>query len=235
MRLKDLKEKYHVHDYEGLVQLYSKTEHGNRIAIKFIWYVKKHTTQGYFYVEGFKPTSKLDILEANIKEHVSNLPYDAEYYIPTYRKGLFEELIIHDYMTQTLGFEGNDFYKLKDKNIYGFQTSDITISFNGLSDIKGLNGDGMKEEVSVSLWTGDYSWISVKCKREVEAIKRAIDSILKPLLITQSVNYINLSDKMETLEEVDIIMNKFLLTSTNLKVNIKEHLKEQLLEMASKL
>lgn len=252
MTLKDLKEKYDVQAYEKdsmfgrMYVLYSKTEQGKRIATKFIWYVYK-TDTGSFYVKGYKPTTKFDVLEKQIEDKIASLPYDAEYYIPTFRKGYFEEMVIHDYMCDILGFSTGDwrtsrrgFYKLADKNVYGFVTSDIKMSFNGLDCRVGdyetwATGEHLPKEVEVSLHSEKGGWIGVKCKRDVESIKKAIDGLLKPLLVTDSVTFMEKAEKLDSVEDIDIVMNKITNNLEHIKIDYKPHLKAKLLEMAEKL
>ena len=124
-------------------------------------------------------------------------------------------------------------YTLSKKNIYGYRSTDISITFWGLE--QGFGDDGVAEEVSVNLWTDKYSWVSVKCRRNVEDIKKAIDSILKPLLVTESVSLLNLAEKLNTSEDVDVIINKITGALEKVGGDIKSHMKKQLLEMAAKL
>jgi len=235
MRLKDLKEKYNVYKHEDHIQLWSKTERGMRMVDKYIWHIKKHTTGGYYFVEGFKPTSDMQVLESQIAQHVAKLPYASEYYVPTYRKGLTEELIIHDYMDSIgLGKQGlSDVYMLNKKNIYGYRSTDIRITFWGLES--GFGDDGVAEDISINLWTREWSWISVKCKRNVEDIKKGIQAILKPLLVTESVSLLSLAEKLDTVEDVNVMMNKFTGALEKVSGDIKSHMKRQLLEMVEKL
>jgi hypothetical protein len=235
MTIKEIKEDYTVYKHEDHIQLWSKTEHGMRMAYKYVWHIKKSDKYGYYFVEGFKPTNKLEELKTQIQQHLANLPYDSEYFIPTYRAGLTEELIIHDYM-DSIGFSKqgySDTYKVTKKNIYGYRSTDIQLTFWGLE--RSFGEDGVSEEVSVNLWTSDWSWVSVKCKRNVEDIKKGISAILKPLLMTESVSLLGLAENLETIEDVEVMMNQFTLSLQNIKVDMKAHLKMQLLEMADKL
>lgn len=235
MTLKELKEDYNVYKHDGHIQLWSKTEHGMRMCMKYIWHIKKSDKPGHYFVEGFKPTSKLQELKNQIEQHVAGLSYDAEYFIPTYRPGLTEELIIHDYM-DSIGLSKNGFdsaYTLNKKNIYGYRSTDIQMTFWGLE--AGFGDSGNAEEVSINLWTSGWSWVSVKCKRNVEDIKKGIDSILKPLLITESVSLLDMSEKLETTGDVNLILNQITGAFEKVGVDIKSYMKVQLLEMASKL
>jgi hypothetical protein len=202
--------------------------------MKYIWHIKKSDKSGHYFVEGFKPTNKLQELKNQIQQHVASLPYDAEYFIPTYREGLSEYLIIHDYM-DSIGFKTgmSDTYSLKEKNIYGYRTTDIHMTFWGLRE--GFGDDGNAKEISINLWRSQYSWVSVKCKRNVEDIKAGIQAILKPLLVTESVSLLTLADKLETQQDVDVMVNELSGVLQSTEGSLRTHMKMQLLEMAAKL
>jgi len=236
MKVQDLKINYQVSKEDGSFHLYSLTEMGKRSPIKYLCSVKKHNSEK-FYVEGCEPTSKFDVLQEQIKNKIESYEYDSEYYNPCYRKGVFEELIIHDYLI-SLGFENvdGDTYILSDKNIYGFNTSDISVSVWGLSALGDVLKNGSpNEEVAVILHTGFASWIEVKCKRNVNDIKKGIDGLLKPLLLTDSVNLITKSEKLQSIGDIDILMHKLTMSLDHSKLDVKSYLKKQLLEIANKL
>ncbi len=236
MRVKDLELDYKVLRQDGDFHLHSLTEHGQRSPIKYLCSVKKHSDT-HFYVDSYEPTSKLSVLQEQIKNKIESYEYDSEYYNPCYRQGVFEELIIHDYL-RSLGFEhvNDDTYTLGDKNIYGFNTAKITLSIWSLSAFNDVYKDGKpKDNVDVVLWTGDWSFVQVSCKRNVKDIKKGIDGLLKPLLITDSVNLITKSEKLQTVGDIDILMKRITSSLDIQKKDVKTYLKEQLLEIASKL
>jgi hypothetical protein len=215
----------------------------NRMVYKYFCLITREGAK--FFVEGFEPTDKINVLKSQIEQYVASLKYDSGYFNPHFIPGLTEELIIYDYMHE-IGFERpryttNDVYVPSNKNIYGYKSNDITISFNGLNKwenrFSGLpKSDDLPKEVSINLWTGPYSWISVKTKREVDAIKEGIDSLLKPLLVTDSVNSFSMSEKLENATmDMDILLKKLsdsLDTSTE---DFKSTLKSRLLEIAENI
>lgn len=244
MTLKDIKTRFHVssHKHDGKYLIHSLEPGGSRLVHKYLCSINKNK-QGKFFVDGFEPTGNIDVLSKQINDYVSSLEFDSEYYYPLYRPGVFEELFIKDYMT-SIGFKcnGNGSYSLKDKNIYNFNSSDITISFNGLdswkntSDDKGEEWGGIlfdnSKEIEVILHTGRYSWISSKCKRNCKEIRTTIDTILKPLFISDSVDNFNRADKLNDVEDIDLIMNKINdkmeLSSGSYKQELKKRLQETL-------
>jgi hypothetical protein len=176
---------------------------------------------------------------------VASLKYDSGYFNPHFIPGLTEELIIYDYMRE-IGFErpmysSGDVYAPSKKNIYGYNSTDITISFNGLDKWENRSGglpksDELPEEVTINLWTGPYSWISVKTKREVESIKEGIDSLLKPLLVTESANSFSMSEKLENATmDMDILLKKLTNSLDQSTDDFKSTLKSRLLEIAGKI
>lgn len=80
------------------------------------------------------------------------------------------------------------------------------------------------------LHTGNYSWVEVIVNRDVENIKKGIDSILKPLLLTDSVSNLNKSELLKNVSNIDIYMNAI---TTNLSIvsqEYKDTLKQKLTE-----
>ena len=215
----------------------------NRMVYKYFCLITKNGTK--FFVEGFEPTNKIYVLKSQIEQYVASLKYDSGYFNPHFIPGLAEELIIYDYMRE-IGFErptysSGNFYAPSKKNIYGYNSTDITISFNGLDKWENRSGglpksDELPEEVTINLWAGPYSWISVKTKREVESIKEGIYSLLKPLLITESVNSFSMSEKLENATmDMDILLKKLTNSLDQSTDNFKSTLKSRLLEIAEKI
>ncbi len=238
MTLKSIKEKFEVFKRDGLFHLYSLTETGRMSPRKYLCTIHKHSATKFF-VTGFEPTDKIDVLLKQVQDKLDSYEYCCEFYCPTYRKGVFEEFVIHDYLVNTLGFKsagGKETYKLKDKNIYGFQTSNIEISIWGLDSFNDVfDKKKPADEVEVVIWTGDWSWISHKCKRNVEDIKKGIDGLLKPLLATDAVTLMLRSEKMKTVEDFDIVLRKLHANLDTSTESIKAHMKKQLIELAEKL
>ena len=215
----------------------------NRMVYKYFCLITRNGTK--FFVEGFEPTNKIDVLKSQIEQYVASLKYDSGYFNPHFTPGVTEELIIYDYMRE-IGFErpmysSGDIYTPSKKNIYGYNSNDITISFSGLDKWDNWLGvlpksDELPKEVTINLWTGPYSWISVKTKREVESIKEGIDSLLKPLLVTESANSFSMSEKLENATmDMDILLKKLTNSLDQSTDDFKSTLKSRLLEIAEKI
>lgn len=227
---------------DGKWLVFSKTEPGIRAVQKYLCSIGRHNG-AYFFVDGMKPrnlTRDIIQLEKDIKTYVASLPYDSEYYNPMYRKGIFEEHIIYDYMT-SLGFKhaDDDLFVLDKKNIYNYVSHEIKMSLSGYSCWgRKWSSEGLgepTEDVKVILWTGDYSWTEVVVKRNVEDVKKAIDTTLKPLLVTDSVDNFTLAEKLlKSPEGIDITMNKMMgmgMKSESYREELKGKLKKVLAEL----
>ena len=68
------------------------------------------------------------------------------------------------------------------------------MSFTGLE--QGSEKE-LPEFVEISLNLERYSWVSTKVRRDVEEIKKAIDSLLKPYFIGESAINMNQADKLK--------------------------------------
>ena len=239
-----LREKFYIPEYkhEGKLILFHKSEKGMRMVHKYLCLIEKKRKK--FCVPGYPLTSSLEILDKQISDKIASYAYDSEYYYPGYRAGVFECHVMMDYLNG-IGFklENNDTYILSDKNIYNYVSQEVAITIIGLDYHggffgMGLNEDGsLKEEVSIILHTGRYSWVETKAKREVEAMKKAVDSLLKPLFVSDSAYNFEKSTELKNsdLTNMEVTIKQI---GSNLNVysaDYKQELKSRLMEMASQL
>ena len=228
MTVKELKKEFdYVSKYNNQFNVYS--EGGKRSVYKYLATVNKKGKS--MFVSGYKPTTKMETLKEQINDFVSKLPYDSEYYDPRLRKGLKEELIVIDYLS-SINFERNfyvnnhDGFELKTPSIYGYQVTKIALYFIGFYD---ENSD----EIKINLSTSDYSWVSVRCKKDATEIIKRIDSLLKPLLVTEAVSNIKISDKLK-MSDIELKLKE--LKGLNIQeTDMKEYLKKELLTIANSL
>ena len=228
MTVKELKNEFdYVSKYNNQFNVYS--DGGKRSVYKYLATVNKKGRS--MFVTGYKPTTKMETLKGQINDFVSKLPYDSEYYDPMLRKGLKEELIVIDYLN-SINFERNNYinnydsFELKTPSIYGYQVTKISLYFIGFYD---ENSD----EIKINLSTGDYSWISVRCNKDATEIIKRIDSLLKPLLVTESVSNIKISDKLK-MSDIELKLKE--LKGLNIQeTDMKEYLKKELLTIANTL
>jgi len=216
--------------------LYDKEPNsGSRMVYKYLTKIEFKDNQARVVGSKFKPTKYMKELNKQVKEKIDSLLYDSEYYMPLLRKGSFEYLIIYDYLRE-IGFKhsnsytSTDFFVLRKDNVYNYSTGSISISINGLS-----TSGKIEDEVNIMLYTGKYSWVEVKAKRKVKDIKAAIDSLLKPLLISESVNFFETSEKLDNFKDVEITVKKMENMFSVKSESYKKELKKRLLEMAEKL
>lgn len=229
MTVKELKNEFdYVIKFNNQYHVYS--EGGKRSVYKYLATVNKKGRS--LFVTGYKPTTKMQTLKEQINDFVTNLPYDSEYYDPMLRKGLKDELIVIDYL-KSINFErdgyvvnNHDRFELKKPSIYGYQATNISLFFIGFDD---KNSD----KIDVQLSTGDYSWVSVKCEKDATTIIKTIDSLLKPLLVTETVSNIKMSDKMK-MSDIELKLKQL----KNLDIeetDMKKYLKKELLMIANTL
>lgn len=226
MRLGEIKLRYQLHEYKkDHFVAYSATEKGKRYPDKFLCEIIS-VKKGFYSVGDFPPTENIQELVSNIEKHVDSLPYDSEYYHPQLLVGHFENYIIRDYMTETLGFKLNfnsDYptFQFHPKNVYNFASQKVDISFRRLDpwdcDLKPNtsswnNREALPKDIEIILWTGGESgWFTITVEREVEKIKKAIDSLLKPLMVGDSLKAFQEAEKMEHLDfkQLDVILTRF--------------------------
>lgn len=234
MTIKELRQHFKVFPYKTKLLLFSLEEGGGRSVHKYICSTTKQGTR--FSVEGMAPTGNIDALKKNVHQHVTSLPYDSDYYSPMWRKGTFEHFVIHDYL-ESLGIVrapySDEGYLVKVKNGYDHDNKLGYLHIDGLSNYM----DDPKEEVKFRFHIGEstYSWVGATCKRNVEDIKKAIDSLLKPYLTTISVDTFQSSEKMLNAGDTEIYLQVLTKQMDLLTVDYKAKLKQNLLEMAEKL
>lgn len=240
MTLKEIKNEFVVYkEKKDKYYLFSKTE-GGRSVHNYL--TTLHRRGGIsFYVDGFKPTTKINVLIKQVGDEIKSLPYASDYYNPMWRDGLFEEYIIRDYM-ESIGFSDHHGYytgeygwKLKRESIYGYSATNITITFDGLEpEFNMEGGKGYGDTVRINLHTGSSSWVSVKVKREVEAIKIGINSVLNPLLVTEASENLLIAEKTSIFDELNLVektISGFDIIERDLKNKLKEKLEKLLLKL----
>ena len=136
--------------------------------------------------------------ERTIDEYIKTLPYPSCFYNPQFKKSVFVELCVNDYLKR-LGFEsiggysGSQTFVLQGYNPFKKGEDYITLSFKVIDDTT----NGM-----VSMVNGSLNWMEVSFTNLDEAIG-AINSLVKPVLLSSvafSINkFDNISDMMSNL------------------------------------
>ena len=224
MTLKEIKKHYRVRKMDGYYDLSTlEVDRESRSVHRYLCTIYKNNTQK-FHLNGYKPVSKFDDLQKQIEGYLDSLEYNSEYYCPSYVKGTAQNWLLFD-LLYDYGFRRNmysDSFRYMVKSIYGHTITNMVISYD-------INVN--KEEVSIVLNSGDYSWITVKSNFDLGNINKVLDGLLKPLLLAEGVNSIKTSDKMKNVN-VDIVIEK--LNSLDI-LTTKINLKEKLLELANSL
>jgi hypothetical protein len=226
MTLEELQKHYYVFKYKNEYLIHSLTEHG-RSNHKYLCLAEKKRNS--FKVIGYGFTSDIGAFKNQVDDYLSKLEYDSDYFMPMWRDGFKEECFVNDYMT-SLGFKSHyPTYTYKNKDVYGGNTTNVMLTFNGLDDCKSYNPIN-KEEVSIMLWTSDYSWIETKVKRNFKDLQKGIDSLLKPLLLSESIQLLSIENKLKQSNiDIDIKgidMNNLSLQSQEYKNTLKQKLQD---------
>jgi len=237
MTLKELSTHYKIDKYNNGYLLFSKEDgSGKRIVHKYLCELKEGKTKGSFYVGNNISTKKIEDIVDQVDNFIKNLPYDSEYYLPLYRNGTFEEHIIHDYLSD-LGFKsdggifGTSCYKLVKKNVYGGNGVDVTFMIDGISSFD----EEIPKNTKIAITTNTYSYVSITTNRDVESIKKAIDSLLKPLMISNSIESFVIADKLKNNTDIDIQLNKLTNDLNIQSTSYKEELKKKMQEIIETL
>lgn len=77
--------------------------------------------------------------------------------------------------------------------------------------------------------------MEVKAKREVEDMKKDIDSLLKPLYLTDSASNMKRATQLENASDVEMTMNKLMESYDIGSMDYKATLKKQLQDTLAKL
>ena len=203
IKLKELENHFKYGKFDNKIILYHPTEKGKRSPSKYVGHIEK-VKSGCYKVPGGEPRTNLTSLLGDIKLYQENMfKYDSEYYNPCFRNGVFEELVIHDWLDEH-GFDHADthgdtcVYTSNKKNLYGLGRDKTMLIIVGLDSFN-YHNTTLPETVKVSLTTGDdyYSGVSSTCKRNVEDIIECISSILKPMLLTNASTDLNASINLD--------------------------------------
>lgn len=223
MTLKEIKKYYRVLKRDGKYHLSTlEVQTTGRDVHKYICSISK---DGSSFRLGDKiPTAKIEVLLEQIKEYLTILEYDSAYYNPCYREGVAQDLFVYDKL-RDYGYKRehmNDFFSPTRGSIYRLSVSSIQLWYN-------INEKDKVVEMSLAGTGG--GWVTTKSSFDFRDIHKTIDSLLKPLLLTEGIQDIQLSDKM-VMGDIDVSINELKGLSIHTS---KLKLKEKLLEMANAL
>lgn len=238
--IKELKEYYKIerNPTDNTYLVYDKNIHsGRRMVYKYLCSLRK-IGNGFQIIGTSEKFIDIKIIISAINIYVESLEFDSEYYNPMLRNGLFEELIIIDYLGER-GFKVRSgwnhdtiIFILEDKNIYLGNSDKVVLEIEGL----GVScNDISPNKVNIKFKTGLRSWIEDACERKVHEMIKTIDSLLKPYFIAESARNINHADDYK-LEEFKATINKLDLNSfEKLTADYKNELKTKLQEIINVL
>lgn len=187
IRLKDLKEKFKV------VGPYEKTALGTKYNLydinpnsgksqvhRYLDTIFIDTKKGVVYQDG-SSYKDIDVLYKDIYEYADSLEFCSDYYDPSYRVGIKEQMCIRDYMV-SLGFDtvpsrsySSYSFVLRCHDVFfGQKTLDITIDFDE---------DKTSGTITVnSTRVNDYRWVTEKFDNLEDAIGKINSTVTSFLL-----------------------------------------------------
>lgn len=227
MKLKDIKEHFDVVEYNGYYLLFDKEintsqylnkkyygkikYNSKKEIVTFVEDVAEIIPEEYLEDYGINVPSQtyyrehiinkgcsVDCLKRTIDKYIKTLPYPSCFYNPQFRKHVFIELCVNDYLKRLGfdsigGFAGMQTFVLQGYNPFKKGEDYITLSFKVVEDT--TNG-------VISMINGSLNWMEVSFTNLDEAIG-AINSLVKPVLLSSiafSINkFDNISDMMSNL------------------------------------
>lgn len=227
MKLKDIKECFHVTEHDGFYLLFDKenntSKYLNRKYYGKIKYDSKKEivtlvedvpeiipeeylddygitipSRTYYKEHIIHKGCSVDSLKRTIDEYIKTLPYPSCFYNPQFRKNVFIELCVNDYLTKLgfisiNGYSGSQTFVLRGYNPFKKDADYITLTFKVDNDT--TNG-------KVSMINNTFNWMEVPFTNLDEAIG-AINSLVKPVLLSSVALSINkleeISDNLSNL------------------------------------
>jgi len=161
----------------------------------------------------------INVFKHAVEKYVELLPYHSDFYYPNNRPCVFHLLAVNEFM-KNLGFKNSksdDSYIFEQKNVYRGNLNVINISIDGLN------------------MTSDNSFIQISSEKDADSIVLALNNLLKPLFLTNGIQNIELSDKLN-FEDFEPTDNRFNLSTLSLKsASYKQELREKLEQILEKL
>jgi len=216
--LKDLSKFFLLQSYDnGKTQILNAlNQYGTYNVRKYVGHIEK-IKKGWYKSPGRNATNNLEQLLKDIDDRLKSFKYNSEFYNPLFRAGYFCEIVITDYL-RSKGFKHADTYNncvtytLGRENVYGLTRGEIALTFINLECFSHeYKNNKLPETIDISLSTSskDGSWVSTKSiKRDPDDIIEAIETIMKPLLLSDSVSDYKLASDMNNVGDIDIVLSK---------------------------
>lgn len=252
MLLKDLKEHFHVSDFEKDKYLLcsKKGDDGKYMCRQFYCVVEKVGTtkfkivpskhfNGKLAMNTLLPTSDIEMLCTCVDEYVKSLPFHSDTYYPTYQDNCFYIYACGEYL-KGIGFENSkqhsqdgELYELVNKDVYG-KPNTILLGIYGIN----MLDDNPNDEVIVNIHNSDTHWMSLKCKKDIIDVIDTINSMLLPLFVGNSINQFKLANKLnmsniDGLEQFSFNLKTYSIDKVNYKQLLIEKLENMLVELKS--
>jgi len=168
---------------------------------KYLCQIEKKNKSFKVYSDDYDFVTKLVILELQINDYVKLLKYNSEFYNPMYRKGYFEEIVVHNFLRENGFTNEHNSYDIK------LQTYSKPIKLS--LTFSGLDCHEIENEVTIRFdGDGDWSWNNVTCKRDADIIIKTLNNLLHSFyLVHGSIAFAELSKF--TAGNTEIISHEF--------------------------
>ncbi len=215
---------------------YSITKHGEKYCLfdteqsgkitphKYVGYLTKNSND-YYLPTGDKVTN----LEQQLTEYKQSLPYNIEYYCPLYRNGLFEELVINNWLKE------NNFKNQYDNN-YSLTISNLITGITSFNfTFENMDACGYGKNIKILVWESDYSWTEFECNRSPEDFIQTMLSILNVFVYTQIASLIKLTSETVSFDKISMTTIEVTNTLDVVKTDFRQELKQKLQQIIDNL
>jgi len=194
MKVSQIKNYYYTvsEDRNNIIHIYEKgVSHYTRSVHRYLATILKVKTGKYIVKDSDTPeTSNFETLKDYIKLKSKSFEYDSGYYDPMYRKGILEQFVVIDILTD-LGFESvtQDKFILEFEDIYTKRNMIVEMFLDGLPAFDN------KDEIIINININDYKWISTSVKKDIKTIINKINGFIYPLLLDSTTKYFTFLEK----------------------------------------
>ena len=192
MTLKNINKRFEVSTYGKKHDLYCKKEDGVYLNKKYLCSIERNGSGKWSIIGQNEFHDDLDALENAVYDYVNSLPYNSEFYNPQLRKGVFEQMVVSDYL-RSLGHKDGTIIL---PSVYGFDHK-IHITTN-VDDLDA-------QTITVAIYNGKMigKWIKTSCERDADQIIQTIDGLLKPYFLGNIWAQLNVVQNMST-QNIDV-------------------------------
>lgn len=218
------RERYSIIKRDGKYCLYDTDQLGRLTPNKYVGYLTKKGNN-YYLPNGNKVVN----LEQQLADYEQSLPYNVEYYNPTYREGIFEEFVIHRWLIDNNFKDTHDNnYSLSVSNIVG---NPFVLNFTFVN----MDADGHGKNIRIQIWKSDFSWSEFECDRTPESFIQVMSYILNVFAYSQIASLMSMTSSVVDFDNIDMSSMKITNKLDIVKNDFRQELKSKLQDLIDKL